>query len=141
MVIDASVWVAAFLAHDAHHAESAGFLRKLVEDGVPAVAPLLVLPEVAGAVGRQTASAVLADKAVAFLRAQPWLKFAPLNDSLATMAALLAAQQRLRGADAIYVALAVHEDVILVTFDREMLKRVPPSVRAVTPSEWLRQAP
>lgn len=138
MVVDASVWVAAFLTHDSHHAEAAGFLRKMVEDGVPVTAPLLVLPEVAGAVGRQTASTVLADKTIAFLRAQPWLQMAPLNDAIALMAASIAAQQRLRGADAVYVALAAQEDGILITLDREMLTRAPPSVRAVTPSEWLK---
>lgn len=138
MVVDASVWVAAFLAHDSHHAEAAGFLRKMVEDGAPVMAPLLVLPEVAGAVGRQTASTVLAAKTIAFLRAQPWLQMAPLNDAIALMAASIAAQQRLRGADAVYVALAAQGDGILITLDREMLTRAPPSVRAVTPSEWLK---
>jgi len=34
MVIDASVWVAAFLARDAHHRDAAVLLRRVVEEGI-----------------------------------------------------------------------------------------------------------
>ena len=139
MVVDASVWVAAFLANDAFHPEAAGFLNKLVTDGAEVAAPLLALSEVAGAIARQTANPAVAEKAVAFLREQTWIQLAPLNDALATLAATIAAQQQLRGADAIYVALAAQGDAALITLDREMLERAPDSVIATTPSGWLKQ--
>jgi predicted nucleic acid-binding protein len=140
MVIDASVWVAAFLAHDAHHPDATELLNKLVEDGTAVSAPLLALSEVAGALARQTGNPAVAEKAVAFLREQPWIQLAPLNDALATVAASIAAQQRLRGADAVYVALALQEDGALVTLDREMLQRAPDTVAAITPSDWRKQS-
>ena len=140
MVIDASVWVAAFLAHDAHHRQVVDFLNNIVADGAAVSAPLLVLSEVAGALARQTGNPAVAEKAAAFLREQPWIQLAPLNDALATAAASIAAQQRLRGADAVYVALAAQEDGALITLDREMLQRAPGTVTAITPSDWRKQS-
>lgn len=139
MVIDASVWVAAFLANDARHAEAVGFLHTLVADGAEVSAPLLALPEVAGAIARQTGNPGVAAKVVAFLREQTWIQLAPTDDALATLAASLAAQQQLRGADAIYVALAAQGDAALITLDREMLERAPERVIARTPSAWLKK--
>ena len=139
MVVDASVWVAAFLANDARHPEAAGLLNTLVTDGAEVSAPLLALSEVAGAISRQTGNPAVAEKAVAFLREQTWIQLAPLDDALATLAASIAAQQQLRGADAIYVALAAQGEAELITLDREMLERAPDSVIASTPSAWLKQ--
>jgi predicted nucleic acid-binding protein len=139
MVIDASVWVAAFLARDVHHQDAAALLRSLVEEWITATAPLLVLSEVAGAIARQTNDPELAEKIVLFLHNQPWIEFAPLTDDLATEAALAAARQRLRGADAVYVALAARRKLTLVTLDREMLERTEGVVVSITPTAWLKQ--
>jgi predicted nucleic acid-binding protein len=139
MVVDASVWVAAFLVTDARHREAARFLNELVTDGVEVSVPLLALSEVAGAIARQTGNPAVAEKAVAFLRKQTWIQLASLNDALANLAASIAAHQQLRGADAIYVALAAQGDAALITLDREMLERAPDSVIATTPSAWLQQ--
>ena len=137
MVIDASVWVAALLTHDAHHAEAAAFLNRLVEHNISAAAPLLALPEVAGAIARQSNDTGAAENAARFLAAQAWVQFAPLNEALTKEAATVAAGQRLRGADAVYVALSANDDGVLVTLDREMLKRAAPSATAMSPIDWL----
>ncbi|MFZ4536302.1 type II toxin-antitoxin system VapC family toxin [Propionivibrio sp.] len=139
MVIDASVWVAAFLARDAHHLDAAVLLRRLVEEGITVTTPLLALSEVAGAIARQTDDSGLAEKITAFLHIQPWIQFVPLTDDLAMEAATSAAQQRLRGADAVYVALAAQRTLTLVTLDREMLERTKEVVTSVTPTDWLKQ--
>jgi predicted nucleic acid-binding protein len=139
MVVDASVWVAALLANDARHLEAAGFLHELVIGGADVSVPLLALSEVAGAIARQTGDAAVAEQAVAFLREQTWIQLAPLNEALATLAASIAAHQKLRGADAIYVGLAAQGDAALITLDREMLERAPDGVIATTPSAWLKQ--
>lgn len=139
MVIDASVWVAAFLARDAHHRDAAVLLRHLVEEGITATTPLLALSEVAGAIARQTDDSELAEKITVFLHTQAWIQFVPLTDDLATAAATAAAQQRLRGADAVYVALAAQRALSLVTLDREMLERTKEIVASATPTAWLKQ--
>ncbi|TPW14159.1 MAG: hypothetical protein FD130_1432, partial [Halothiobacillaceae bacterium] len=94
MVIDASVWVAAFLARDAHHRDVVEFLRTLLEEGLSVTTPLLALCEVAGAIARRTDDPELAERTLVFLQAQSWIQFAPLNEPLATKAANLATHQR-----------------------------------------------
>ena len=139
MVIDASVWVAAFLARDVHHPDAVVLLRRVVEEGLMVATPLLALSEVAGAIARQTDDSELAEKITVFLHAQSWIQFVPLTDDLAIEAATAAAQQRLRGADAVYVALAAQRALTLITQDREMLERTKEIVTSVTPTAWLKQ--
>lgn len=55
----------------------------------------------------------------------------------ARRAAKLAAALRLRGADAVYVALALEYGATLVTWDAEMLQRAPAAMLTMTPAEWL----
>jgi len=140
MVIDASVWVAALLPGDVHHQEASCFLTQLVADGVSAAVPVLVLPEVAGAIARQTDDADLADKVLGFIRGQDWLRLGAVDHVLANSAAALAARQRLRGADAVYVALAARERATLITLDAQMLDRAPDGLGTLTPSAWLTRA-
>jgi predicted nucleic acid-binding protein len=139
MVIDASVWVAAVLARDTHHDDAAALLRRLVEEGITVATPLLALAEVAGAIARQTDDPELAEKITGFLHTQPWIQFVPLTDDLAIEAATIAARQRLRGADAVYVALAAQRSLNLITLDREMRERTKETVASATPTAWLKQ--
>lgn len=140
VVIDASVWVAALLTNDPHHDTSAALLRELVQQQSrnQAATPVLAWPEIAGAVARRTGDHRLGGTAIAFLNKQAWLEAVPLDEPLARQAAALAAEQRLRGADAVYVALAAQRGGTLVTLDREMLERVPTSVTARLPADWLK---
>lgn len=59
--------------------------------------------------------------------------------SLYHAARRVAVECMLRGADAIYVALAVHVGVPLITLDKELYRRAPPVARVLTPREWLQQ--
>ena len=140
MVIDASVWVAALLTHDSHHDSAIAFLKHHVANGLSSTLPSLALPEIAGAIARQTDSAQIAERAVSFLLDQSWITFVSLDDELANEAAAIAVQRRLRGADAVYVAVAKHNDGVLITLDREMTKRSAPTVEAISPQEWLKRA-
>ena len=63
-----------------------------------------------------------------------------LDLPLALRAAEIAIENRLRGADAVYVAVASDYDAILVSWDEEMLERCPESVLAMRPEAWLENA-
>lgn len=141
MVLDASVWVAALIKKEQHHAESASFLNRLVQDRRIASAPALVLAEVAGAIARQSRDSVLADTGLQFIRAQSWFRVHPVTESEGETAAAIAAQYFLRGADAVYVALARQLGTPLVTWDKELLERAAAVVPTLTPADWLRQNP
>ena len=141
MVLDASVWVAALIKKEQHHAESALFLGRLVQDRRTAYVPVLVLAEVAGAIARQSRDAARAETGLRFLRTQGWLSIQPLTESQGETAAAIAAQQFLRGADAVYAALARQLGTALVTWDMELVERAAAVVPTFTPADWLRQNP
>ena len=141
IVADASFWVAAFLTQDAHHDQSARLLRRMVSHEIPVSSPTLALVEVAGALARRTGSQPLAESAIRYLKGLPWLTLSPLSIAFSESAAGVAITCSLRGADAVYVALARQESACLVTLDDEMLKRSAPAVLAMTPGDWLRQNP
>jgi len=141
IVADASFWVAAFLAQDAHHDQSARLLRRMVTDDIPVSSPTLALVELAGALARRTGSEPLAESAIRYLKGQSWLTLLPLSIAFSETAASVAITYSLRGADAVYVALARQESAPLITLDDEMLKRSTPAILAMTPGDWLRQNP
>jgi predicted nucleic acid-binding protein len=58
---------------------------------------------------------------------------------LGAEAAQLGAEARLRGADAVYAAVARRFGTILVTRDRQQLERLGPLLSVVTPEELLPQ--
>ncbi len=139
MVLDASVWLAALINKE--QPESALFLSRLVQDRRTASVPILVLAELAGAIARQSRDAARAETGFRFLRAQGWLSIHPLTESQCEAAAAIAAQQFLRGADAMYAALARQLGTALVTWDNESLERAAAVVPSLTPADWLRQNP
>ena len=141
IVADASFWVAAFRAQDAHHDPSARLLRRMVTDDIQVSSPTLALVEVAGALARRTGSQPLAESAIRYLKGQSWLTLLPLSIAFSETAARIAITSSLRGADAVYVALARQESALLITLDDEMLKRSAPAILAMTPGDWLRQNP
>lgn len=141
IVADASFWVAAFRTQDVHHVQSARLLRRMVADAIPVSSPTLALVEVAGALARRTGSQPIAESAIQYLQAQPWLTLLPLSIAFSQAAARVAITSSLRGADAVNVALARQEGAPLITLDDEMLKRGAPAILAMTPGEWLRQNP
>lgn len=131
-VVDANVWVSMFLEDEPRSQESYHFIR-----GVSFVfVPELVLPEVAGAIGRQRLP-TRGLEAMSTLLSFADVAFFPVDRALAHASALLAATLGLRGADAVYVALAEARQVPLVTWDSDLLKRAAPAVTVLTPAQVL----
>jgi predicted nucleic acid-binding protein len=56
-----------------------------------------------------------------------------LDEALALIAANLAITFQLRGADAVYVAVAEQLDIPLVTWDREIINRARVGIQVQTP--------
>lgn len=65
---------------------------------------------------------------------QVWVN---LDEMLATEAGQLGAEYRLRGADAVYAAVARRYGTTLVTLDRQQLERLSPVLRVRQPAEAL----
>lgn len=102
------------------------------------LAPAIVLPEIASAIARGTGRSDLAAASVSLYRQLPGFHLVPIDAMLAEVAAMLGAEHRLRGCDAIYVALARAADAVLVSLDDEQLSRGPQGLVAATPARALR---
>jgi predicted nucleic acid-binding protein len=137
MTLDASVWISAFSPAEVGHSDSRALVDLILSARAPLVEPTLFPVEIAGAVSR-TRGQVLARDLTAPLPALAFIRWVALDEGLAARAAELAAAQRLRGADAVYGAVASEHGSVLVSLDQEQLTRMPPVVRTVTPSEALR---
>lgn len=135
IVVDASVWLSFLVRRDVHHAGSRSLLVPAIAEGRPLVAPLLLLAEVGGAIARVRGRPDLGAAAIDRLLSLPNLRLVPIDPELGLQAARLAAEYRLRGADACYVAVAVALDISLISWDNEQLERAGPVVRTLRPDE------
>jgi len=133
--IDASVFVAAARPAETDHAASLQFLEQIQQGQLSTTCPTLLLAECAAAVARATEDEALAEQVIALLEAFPGLTFISLSLDLARRAAEIAVHHRLRGADAVYVAVAERSGSTLVSWDREMLQRGRAIVVTATPDK------
>jgi predicted nucleic acid-binding protein len=137
VVIDASVYVSRMHRQEANHLESVRLLRVVAARRVPVVCPEILFPEVAAAVARGLDDTELGYRAAAHLRTLPGHRFVAVDRALSGLAARLAAGCRLRGCDAIYVALAQREGARLITWDEGQRERAVAVVETLTPGEAL----
>ena len=107
----------------------------------PIIVPLLLLPEIAAAIAHGCDDTLLTQLSAARVQRLPHLVLVSLDAALAQHAVAIAAQQRLRGSDAVYGAVAVRFGTALVTRDHEQRERLAAVVSALVPEELLRQTP
>lgn len=132
-VIDASVWVSRLVPQDVNHKASHFWLENQIAQNQRLIAPVLLLAEVAGAIARRTGSSQLARQAIKQMLQIPALHIVAVDYQLGQTATDLAAELHLRGADAIYVALAFRLKIPLVSWDAEQLERAGKLVQTITP--------
>lgn len=132
MVVDSCVWVSGLLAEDAHHAAATSWLRSQAEADL--AIPALALAEVAGAIARRTGASADGLRAIETLRGLLTLTIVALDEGLGSEAARVAAEYRIRGADAVYVAAAARLGMPLVTFDDELATRAQALVQVIRPT-------
>ena len=137
LAIDANVFVSAANASEPQHAASIGFLQEVRNQAVAVFCPTLILPECSAAISRPTGNAALAAALVTQIQQWPGLQLLPLSLALAQRAAVITSAQRLKGADAVYVALTEAHADTLITWDKELLQRGPAVVPTITPADWL----
>ena len=135
--IDASVYTNALNVREQGSQESRGFLEWLEQESLEIVCPTLLIPEVAAALSRALDNH---EKGLAFamsIRNLPNQTLVPLDDPLSLAAAELAARCRLRGADAVYAAVAERHQTTLVTNDRQQLERLKGILPVMRPAQAL----
>ena len=138
LTLDASVWISAYATGEPGHRDSRALVDALLSARAVMVEPTLFPIAVAGAISR-TRGDVPAREMVAAILALPLIRWVPLDELLATRAMELATAHRLRGADAVYAAVAASHGCVLVSLDQEHLTRLPPVVPTMNPAEALRR--
>jgi predicted nucleic acid-binding protein len=135
LTIDASVFVSAARTSEKQYPLSYRFLHRVKGSNI--FCPTLVLAECGAAVARLTGDSLLSSRLVNLIKHFPGLTQVPLDFLLALHASEIAIENRLRGADAVYVAEAEDFEAVLISWDEEMLERCPKSVLAMSPEKWL----
>jgi predicted nucleic acid-binding protein len=132
VTVDASVFVNALSPDEDRSDESAKFISQLKQEGVIFIQPSLFIPEVVASIARKQDSAEIALEILNDFKKFPKLTLVGLDDDFADFASEVAANNRLRGSNAIYAAVALRFGTELITLDREQLDRLPKvlSVRA-----------
>lgn len=133
MVVDASVWVSSLVRQDLHHQASREWIRQQLSSGTSFAIPTLALAEIAGAVARRRSSPALGHLAIESVTRTVGLRLISCDRSVGEEAARIAADYRLRGADATYAAVARLLGLPLYTWDQELLQRAAPLVLVRTP--------
>lgn len=135
--VDASVLVNAVRSREPGHATSARLLEALGAIFCPLMEPTLLVPELSAALARAGTDPAAAAALVARTTRMPGLQFVVLDAAEADRAARLAAELRLRGADAVYLAVALRYGAALVSLDVQQLQRASAAVTVLTPEEAL----
>jgi predicted nucleic acid-binding protein len=125
VTIDASVFVSAFTPTEPAHQASKSFMLTLREQSIPIIVPVLVLPEISAAISRGQGKPELGRAFAQELRNFPHTTFIDVDVTVADLAVDIAANNRLRGSDAVYAAVALRYGTELITLDREQLDRLP----------------
>ncbi len=141
IVIDASVWIALALPADVHNDITFQWARSQFPLIERVHVPSLFLVEFASALARRTSSSIRAFEGVRRIRNDPTFDITPMEEWLVHGSVRIAAEQRLRAADAVYVALAQELQLPLVTWDNEQRQRSAALVEVMTPAEALASSP
>lgn len=134
IVVDASVWISSLLVLDRNRDETVKWQLTLPNRVHPVRVPGIVLSEVGGAVARREGRDSEGYRAIESILSFPGISVIEMTPTLSLRAAELAILCRLRGADAVYVALAEEFRVPLVSWDREQLTRSRSFIETYSPA-------
>ncbi len=137
VVVDASVLIAAVTARETGHLLARRFVGACTARALPIFVPVIALAEFSGGLSRTGRSAEQIKRFLAIYRSQAEFTVVPIEVELGDEAVSIATLQRIKGCDAIYLALARDLTLPLVTLDREQQDRAPADVEVRTPEQAL----
>ncbi|MEM7028699.1 MAG: type II toxin-antitoxin system VapC family toxin [Chloroflexota bacterium] len=132
-IMDSSVYVAILNRGEVGHQASIDWLQRARTSDEQIIAPNVLLAEVGAAVSRGTGDIALARRVLHQLKTSTLIDLRPITSTLANRAAEIAIDYRIRGCDALYVALAEQTGEPLTTLDQQQLQRGSAIVTTTTP--------
>jgi predicted nucleic acid-binding protein len=139
IVLDTSVLVGFFLASDAHHSMTVAWFDAWTLRGGDVQIPSLGLVELAGTLRRQQVEQPIIEHTLEQIIRYGKYRVHDLDLVMAQFAATIAFSSSLKGADAVFVALAAWLDLPLVTWDRQQQERGGAFCRTMTPIEAMEE--
>jgi predicted nucleic acid-binding protein len=126
-VIDTCVFISAFYELDPKHKEARQILEKVIEGKIKAIIPTIALPEICGVIRRITGDIKFASevkKEIEELISSGLLKVEELTKTRMEEASEIAIQLGVKGADAVFISLAKEFNANLITFDKEIKRKL-----------------
>ncbi len=136
-VVDASVFVSASQPLEQFNTDCSVLLKRIAIEAWTIYVPAIMFAEVSASIARNTGNEHLAQRLTTLLYRLPHLQVIAVDETFALTAANLAAEQRIRGCDAMYVTAAQMMRARLITLDKEQLQRSPTQVIVKTPAAEL----
>lgn len=133
LTIDASVWIAAADVTDRFHQPSRDLLRKVIAEGIAVIQPAFARTEVACALARRLRDGAQGQLLTHSLMNRMVTSEVAIDSAFLTVTETIGTSQFLRGADALYAAVAQQSQSVLISWDNEHLQRA----SGFTPTEWL----
>jgi len=133
--IDASVIVNSFFPKESQHQYSYELMKYIHASQTIVYLPELVLPEISSAIVRGTADSELAIEFIKQMLAIPFFNYIPIDRDISFSAAEIAAISKLKGADAIYIAVSKYFNISLITLDIRQKEKGSSFIQVYTPKE------
>lgn len=122
-VMDASVFVAMLNPNEPGYTASMAWFQQEARLKNVISAPVILMAEAAAAISRGMDNTNQAHQVIKQLSHSTSIQLYPVTSGLAEQAAVIAADHRIRGCDAIYIALAQQLGETLITLDKQQLHR------------------
>lgn len=135
IVIDASVWISVLLPEDAHYSEAGAWLASAYLDQDVFAVPAHFPAEIIGVLRRTHHPEAILDETFEMIGNSDLFAIHPVSVELGMLAAVAARTTAVRGADAVYLALAAELGIPLVTWDKQQRERGAAFCRTMTPVE------
>jgi predicted nucleic acid-binding protein len=135
--LDANIYARDIDPNDPHYDDCHALLERLKHGDQRVIVPTLLLAELAASISRVRRDPIRARITIEALQSLPFLTFIDLDRALGHAAAEIAADRAVKGADAVYIAVARLYGCTLVTLDQEQARRAAPIVTVMTPQEAL----
>ena len=135
IVIDTSAWIAGLVGGDIHHSDTIRFLHLMESRLIRFAVPAHFLAEIAGVLARTGEPDEIIEREIRSIETTRRFQIVPVTVGLGLLAAEIARVANIRGADAVFVALARGLDIPLITWDKQQRERGDAFCRTMTPVE------
>jgi predicted nucleic acid-binding protein len=137
LTVDASVWMNARSPKEKGYLESKKALMIIEEMNIPVFSPSILIVELSASMSRATGdekAGILFSRLVSEL---PNIELMPITLELAKDAAVIAARLKIRGADALYCAVAADKKAVLLSRDKEQVERAKALIKVMQPEDFI----